>query len=130
DRSPINQPEGDMFVSLGVVPTAGIANSEGEKADEQTESTIDSPLESLGSMTANEKEATSLISPDERFYLQLDNHIITVHDMNSAETIKTFAVPIEGEINFIGWHEQGIEFYIEVVDESQRSHNITFALGL
>lgn len=68
-------------------------------------------------------------SPDERFYLQFDEHTIIIHDFNTKKTIKTIEVPIEGDINFIGWHENAIEFYVEVIDKHQRTHPLTFSVG-
>src|SRR5690606_12730635 len=95
-------------------------NIEGSPAEE---------TEDYGFMTIVEPSlATSTISPDEKYYIELDKHIITVYDFYSGETINNFEVPIEGDIAFVGWHEEAIEFYIEVTDKQLQTHPLTFVI--
>jgi|GEM_PF-4807291 len=86
--------------------------------------------EEFGVMTINEPEEVSFTSPNQKFYLQIDEHIITVRDLNDDKTIKIFEIPIEGEVRLIGWHELSTEFYIEVIDHNFQAHNLTFGIGL
>lgn len=85
--------------------------------------------EEYGFMTIVEPSLTmSYISPDEKYYIELGKHMITVYDFYSGETINSFEVPIEGDIAFVGWHEEAIEFYIEVTDKQLQTHPLTFVM--
>lgn len=69
-------------------------------------------------------------SPDNKVYVTLVEHSIEIHDYNTAELLKTLEVPIEGEISFVGWHESGVEFYIDVVDANMQTHRLTYTIGM
>lgn len=83
-------------------------------------------------MTGLNVEENNLVynSPDNKVYVSIDAHNIEIHDFNTSELLKTLEVPIEGEISFVGWHESGVEFYIDVLDANMQTHRITYTLGL
>jgi hypothetical protein len=69
-------------------------------------------------------------SPNGQYYLKILEHTIVIHDSLTGEAINTIEVPILGFISFVGWHENSLEFYIDVIDEKMQTHNLSFSVEM